>query len=105
MVLPRPHYYLSKCLNDKFHFIPCFLKVSISLQGKKTLQVNVPVDNIYDVDYSWFFDQMSKEISKNINVPSYVDVISADFSSTTPVHRIVSQITLMSSLQEFFDFK
>jgi hypothetical protein len=79
--------------------------VPFSLSDKKTLQVDVPVANIYDVDYTWFFDEMSKEISKNVKVPSYVDVISADFSSTTPVQRIVSQITLMSSLQEFFEYK
>ena len=65
----------------------------------------MPVNNIYDVDYTFFFDEMSKEISKNVKVPSYVDVISANFSSTTPVQRIVSQITLMSSLQEFFEYK
>ena len=65
----------------------------------------MPNDNIYDVDYTYFFNEMSKEISKNIKVPSYVDVISADFSSTTPVQKIVSQITVMSSLQEFFEYK
>ena len=56
-------------------------------------------------NYASFFDEMSKEISKNVKLPSYVDVVSADFSSTTPVQRIVSQITLMSSLQEFFEYK
>ena len=65
----------------------------------------MPNDNIYDVDYTYFFNEMSKEIAKNIKVPSYVDVISADFSSTTPVEKIVSQITVMSSLQEFFEYK
>ncbi|CAB3987224.1 chitinase-3 1 isoform X1 [Paramuricea clavata] len=80
-------------------------KMFVEHEDKKTLQVDVPVDNIYDVDYTWFFDEMSKEISKNVKVPSFVDVISADFSSTTPVQRIVSQITLMSSLQEFFEYK
>ena len=28
----------------------------------------------------------------------------SDFSTTTSVHRIVSQITLMTSVQEFFDY-
>ena len=65
----------------------------------------MPVNNIYDVDYASFFEEMSKEISKNVKLPSFVDVISADFSSTTAVQRIVSQITLMSSLQEFFEYK
>ncbi|XP_046857253.1 uncharacterized protein LOC124450655 [Xenia sp. Carnegie-2017] len=48
---------------------------------------------------------MSHEISKNVKVPGYVDLITADFSSSTPVQKIVSQIALMSSLQEFFEYR
>lgn len=80
-------------------------KMFVEHEGKKTLQVDVPSNNIYDVDYTWFFDEISKQISKNVKSPEYVDVITANFSSTSPVQRIVSQITLMSSLQEFFEFK
>ena len=80
-------------------------KMFVNHEGKKTLQVDVPSNNIYDVDYSWFFDQMSKKITENVKVPEYVDAVTADFSTTTPVQKIVSQITVMSSLQEFFEFK
>ncbi|XP_046864641.1 uncharacterized protein LOC124459160 [Xenia sp. Carnegie-2017] len=75
------------------------------ISGKKTLDVKVNSNNIYDVNYTTFFDAMSCEISKNVKVPGYVDLISADFSSSTPVQKIVSQITLMSSLQEFFEYR
>ncbi|XP_001625497.2 uncharacterized protein LOC5504581 [Nematostella vectensis] len=77
----------------------------VSHEGKKTLEVSVPTLSIYGIDYDWFFGEMSKLIDENIKVPGYVDTMTADFSSTTKVQRIVSQVTLMSSVQEFFEFK
>ena len=37
---------------------------------------------------------MSKAISENVKVPEYVDTMTADFSVTTSVQKIVSQIAL-----------
>ena len=68
-------------------------------EGKKRLCVEVPEDLIYDVDYDVFFQQISNKIAKNVKVPSYVDLVTADFTTTTPATKIASQITLMSSLQ------
>ena len=73
-------------------------------QGKKTIEVEVPEDNIYTVDYSWFFDQIAKGVKENIKVPEFVDGMTADFSTTTAVQKMVSQITLMNSVQEYFNF-
>ena len=56
------------------------------------------------IDYSWLFDQFSKGIEANINVPEYVQQMIPDFTTTTSIHRIVSQITLMSSVQEYFEY-
>ena len=80
-------------------------KMFVEHEGKKTLEVVVPSNSIYGVDYSWFFDEISKKITENVRVPEYVDAVTADFSVTTPVQKIVSQITLMSSLQEFFEYE
>ena len=80
-------------------------KMFVNHEGKKTLYVETPAENIYDIDYSWFFDKITKEISKDVKVPDYVETVTADFSATTPVQRIVSQITVMSSLREFYEFK
>ena len=76
----------------------------VSHEGKKTLEVHVPTLSLRDVDYNWFFNEMSKLISENVKVPEYVDAVTADFSTTTAVQKIVSQITLMSSMQRFFDY-
>merc|ERR1711936_851931 len=76
-------------------------------EGKKELEVIVgpPPLNLDSVDYTWLFDQFSTQIEENINVPEYVQQMIPDFSTTTNIHRIVSQITLMSSVQEFFEYR
>ena len=73
-------------------------------KGKKTIEVEVPDKNIYTVDYSWFFNQISKGVQENIKVPEFVGGMTADFSTTAGVQKIVSQITMMTSLQEYFRF-
>jgi len=80
-------------------------KMFVEHEEKKTLTVEVPEWPLSNVNFSSFFDRMSEEIAKHVKVPEYVDAITANFSSTTNVQRIVSQITLMSSLQEFFEYE
>ncbi|KAL9953541.1 hypothetical protein ACROYT_G040972 [Oculina patagonica] len=80
-------------------------KMFVDHEGKKTINVAVPERSIYNVDYTWFFDQIAKGIQENVKVPEFVDGMTADFSTTTAVQKIVSQITLMSSVQEYFKFK
>ena len=73
-------------------------------EGKKTIEVVLPDTSIYTADYSWFFDQISKGVQENIRAPEFVDGMTADFSTTTAVQKIVSQITMMTSVQEYFRF-
>ena len=73
--------------------------------GKKELRVNVAPGTLpHNVDYSSFFDQMANLIKQNINVTGYVDTIRSDFSTSTQMHKIISEITVMTSTQEFFSF-
>ena len=72
--------------------------------GKKTIEVVVSDTSIYTVDYNWLFDQISKGVQANIKVPEFVDGMTADFSTTTAVQKIVSQITMMTSVQEYFRY-
>ena len=76
-------------------------------EGKKTLEVTVGAGplNVDNINYDWLFNQFSKKIEQNINAPEYVQQMIPDFSTTTNIHRIVSQITLMASVQEFFEFR
>ena len=91
--------------NSKYDAVRKFF---VQHEGKKEIRVDVTpnqLKNISGIDYSWLFDQFSEEIEKNINVPEYVQQMIPDFSTTTSVHRIVSQITLMTSVQEFFEYR
>jgi len=78
-------------------------KFFVTHEGKKTLSVKVG-PSIYGVDYSWFFDQMSDKIRENIKIPGYVDNMEPDFTTSTGINRIVSQIMLMNSVQEYFAY-
>ncbi len=80
-------------------------KMFVDHVGMKTIEVEVSDTSIYTVDYSCFFDQIAKGVKENIKVPEFVDGMTADFSTTTAVQKIVSQITLMSSVQKYFLYK
>jgi len=79
-------------------------KFFVSHEGKKTLTVDVG-PSIYGVDYAWFLDQMTRKIGENTRVSEYVDILKADFSTSTDCHVICSEITIMASVQEFFQFR
>ena len=93
------------CAIDKNAKKESVRKMFVDHEGKKSIEVDVPDNSISTVDYSWFFDQISHEVKKNVNVPEFVDVMTADFGSTTPVQRIASQITVMNSVKEYFRFR
>ena len=76
----------------------------VSHQGKKKLTVEVG-KSVYGVDYGWFLDQMTRQISENIKVPNFVDLMKSDYSTSTGTHAIVSEITIMASVQEFFVYE
>ncbi|XP_078349773.1 uncharacterized protein LOC144634629 [Oculina patagonica] len=92
------------CAIDKNAKKESVRKMFVDHEGKKTIEVIVPDTSIYTVDYSWFFDQMATGIQDNVKVPEFVDGMTADFSTTTAVEKIVSQITLMYSVQEYFHY-
>ena len=93
------------CAIDKNAKKESVRKMFVNHEGKKTIQVQVPDASIYTADYSWIFDQIAKGVQENIKVPEFVDGMTADFSTTTAVQKIVSQITLMYSVQKYFKFK
>lgn len=74
----------------------------VNFQGKKQLVVNV--DRTDGIDYNRFFRLMTNLVQSNIKVDGYVDTIRSDFTTSTSVHRISSEITIMSSMQEYFEF-
>ena len=80
-------------------------KMFVDHEGKRNIEVAVDDPTIYRVNYSWLFDQITKGIKENVKVPEFVDGMTGDFGTTTPVQKIVSQITLMFSMKEYFEFE
>jgi len=75
----------------------------VSHEGKKELVVNLG-HSVYTSNYSSFLDQMTSKIGENLNNPEYVNAISSDFDTSTPTHKIVANIAIMSSVQDFFAY-
>lgn len=90
------------CAIDKNANKESVRRIFVDHQEKKPIDIVVPDTSIHTVDYSWFFDQIAKGIQGNIKVPEFVDGMTADFRTTTAVQKIVSQITMMNSVQDFF---
>lgn len=67
--------------------------------GKKTLTV------IWKGDFSHFYNEMTDQLQSNIKLDGYVDTIRSDFSTSKDAHRIVSELMVMSSMQEYFDYE
>ena len=75
----------------------------VNHQGKKKIIVLIP--KLKGTNFSWLFDQMTQGITDNIKVPSYVKTFLADFSTSADYHKICSQIAVMASAQEYFDYE
>lgn len=73
--------------------------------GKKKICIDVDVFTIDQVDFESFFSALSSELKKQIKCPEYARVMQNDFSTSSASHRIESQINLMASMQEFFDYE
>ena len=74
----------------------------VNHEGKKRLVVYVPSQRT--IDYPKFFRQMTDLIQSNVKVENYVDTIRSNFTTSTETHRISSEITIMSSMQEYFEY-
>ena len=59
---------------------------------------------IYEVDYTWLFDQFSQNIASKVRNPEYIDLIAARFSTSTLATTIATQIMIISLLQEYFTY-
>ena len=92
------------CAIDRNAMKKSVRKMFVDHEGKKSIEVEVPDNSISTVDYSWFFDQITHGVKQNVKVPEFVDGMTADFGTTTAVKRIVSQITVMNSVKEYFHF-
>lgn len=77
----------------------------VAHQSKKLISIDVPVNTIYEVNYKSFMAKMATEIQHRIKVPEFASTMQNDFSSSSATHKIASQINLMASTQQFFEYE
>jgi len=77
----------------------------VGFTGKTTLTVVTDAISLNDPNAPWeeIFPEFSKQISANTG-QQLTDALTADFSTTTPITKMASQITMMDALKSYFDF-
>lgn len=77
----------------------------VSHEGKKELVIERPefIKGAPDNDWEGVFPEFSALISAN-SVPGTAELIQNEFSTTGPVERVVSHITLMDAVQHYFTY-
>ena len=81
-------------------------KVFVNHEGKKELEIRRDDFVLNSTSNPWHevIDDFSVQIDKNTN-NSVVDLLVANFSTTTKNSRVVSQMVLMDAMQKYFDYK
>lgn len=78
----------------------------VNFKNKKTLTVvanNIELGNPYS-RWEDVFPQFTSQIS-DYTGKELVDILTANFTTTTPTARIVSEITVMETVKAYFDYK
>ena len=89
---------------DKHANQPAVRNFFVSHEGKKQLTVKIG-PFIEGINNELFFQEMISQITDNINKPEYTSLMQSDFSQSTSVDRIVNNIMLMYSFQEYFEYR
>lgn len=78
----------------------------VDFEGKKTLIVVSNSINLDNPNSPWerYFPQFTKQIAKCVG-DSLVNTLTCNFSTSTVTTRTVSQITIMSTMHEYFDYE
>lgn len=75
----------------------------VDFDGKKELTCICDVESIEQIDWEKTVDSFSIKIAENTK-GDIAEIIKADFSTTTQIERIASEITLMSAVKDYFLF-
>jgi len=80
-------------------------KLFVDFDGKTSLVVRNDKIKLDDPKSPWaeVFPEFSKQIATHTG-QQLTDALTADFSTTTPITKVASQITLMNAVKSYFDF-
>lgn len=76
----------------------------VDFSGKQSLIINED-KKLDDPTLSWekVFSQFSDQISKNVS-NELIETLTCNFSTTTPLEKIASEITIMEATKSYFEF-
>ena len=74
-------------------------------EDKRALTVFVPPVPLHDQDYPSIFSEFTEQIRANVKVPYFAETVRADFSTSTSTHVMESEISLMSTMKNYFTYK
>ena len=77
----------------------------VDFEGKRTIYASGQGINLDNPESPWerCFPQFTDQIS-DYTGKALIDVLSGDFSTSTPASRVASQITAMESMKPYFDY-
>lgn len=77
----------------------------VDFEGKRTLMASSQGIRLDDLNSPWerVFPQFTSQIAAYTG-QELIDVLAADFTTSTPASRVASQITVMESMKQYFDY-
>ncbi|MDR0473445.1 MAG: DUF4419 domain-containing protein [Treponema sp.] len=77
----------------------------VNFDGKLTLIVRSPYITLENPDSPWetVFPEFTQKIAEHTG-EALINVLSADFTTTTIVEKVASEITVMESMKAYFDY-
>ena len=77
----------------------------VNFDGKLTLIVKTPAVTLDNPDSPWetIFPQFTQKIAEHTG-EELINLLSADFTTTTIVEKVASEITIMESMKAYFDY-
>jgi Domain of unknown function (DUF4419) len=79
----------------------------VSHEGKRELLVFVDARNVFDIaDDQWegSIKDFSEQLQENLN-PKKHDLLISNFSTTTSIDKISSEVALMGAMKHYFEYK
>jgi hypothetical protein len=77
----------------------------VDFSGKVSLIVSLNEINLNDQNSPWekVFPEFTKQLTEHTN-GEIINLLSSDFTTTTPVEKVASEITIMEAMKPYFEY-
>lgn len=66
------------------------------VDGKNEESIEIHVNAYWNIGREPIFDTISKKVAERVKVPELLEALTADFSTTTPLQRVISQANFLA---------